>query len=301
MQMTKSIRIGFIGLDTTHVSAFAKIINDANHVHHIPGARVTVAFPGGSPDFPTSINRVGGFTQELREQQGVEMLTSPEAVAEASDLVFITAVDGRVHLEIFQRTVKFGKPTFIDKPFTVNLGEAREILNLAQRSGVPMMSCSSLRYSERLSEALAQGREGICGCDVFGPMDEEATQPGLFWYGCHTVEMMVAIMGAGCREVRCVRNEGSDLLTAIWADGRMASLRGLRGAHYHFGATIHRKDAVQCVDARAGRPGYVGLIEAIMRSLPQGRSDVPANEMIDVVAIMEAANKSRQTGVTVNL
>jgi predicted dehydrogenase len=301
MQPTKLLRIGFIGLDTSHVSAFSKIINHAHYAHHTPGARVTVAFPGGSPDFPTSINRVAAFTQELREQHNVEMLSSPEAVAEAADLVFVESVDGRVHLDMFRRTVKFKKPTFIDKPFTVDLGEAREIVNLAQRNGVPMMSCSSLRYSEKLCAALANGRDGIVGCDVFGPMNEEVTQPGLFWYGCHTVEMMVTIMGTGCREVRCVRNEGNDLLTAIWADGRMASLRGLRGAHTDFGATIHRKDAAQFVDARAGRPGYVGLIEAIMRSLPQGTSDVPATEMIEIVAIIEAANKSRQTGESVKL
>jgi hypothetical protein len=108
-------------------------------------------------------------------------------------------------------------------------------------------------------------------------------------------------MGAGCREVRCVRNEGNDLLTAIWADGRMAGLRGLRGTHSNFGATIHRRDVAQYVDARAGKPGYVGMLEAILRSLPQGKSDVPANEMIEVVAVIEAANKSRQTGETVKL
>jgi predicted dehydrogenase len=299
--VSKTIKIGFIGLDTSHVSAFAKILNDPAHPNHISGAKVTAGFPGGSADFPLSINRVDGFAKELREQRGVVIMASPEAVAQDCDLLFIESVDGRVHLDMFRRTVSFKKPTFIDKPFAVDLGEAREIVNLAQTNGVPLMSSSSLRYSEELAAALAGGRTGIVGCDVFGPMNEEATQPGLFWYGCHSVEMMVAIMGPGCREVRCVRNDGNDLLTATWADGRVASLRGLRGVHGKFGATIHRPDAAQYVDASAGKPAYAGLLEAILRSLPQGKSDVPAAEMLEVVAVIEAANQSRPTGQPVTL
>lgn len=294
--MIQEKRIGFIGLDTSHVSAFAKILNDPAHPNHLAGAKVTVAYPGGSPDFPLSINRVEGFTKELREQHGVRIVESPEAAAEAADLVFIESVDGRVHREMFQRTAKFKKPTFVDKPFAVVLADAEEMVRLAREHGVPLMSCSSLRYAEDLQKALAGGREGILGCDVFGPMAEESTQPGLFWYGCHSVEMMVTAMGPGCREARCVRTESHDLLTAVWGDGRIASLHGLRGAHGKFGLNLHRKEGPQFVDASGGRPYYVGLLEAILRSLPEGRSDVPAAEMIEVVRIIEAANRSRQEG-----
>jgi len=127
-------------------------------------------------------------------------------------------------------------------------------------------------------------------------MREESTQPGLFWYGCHSVEMMVTIMGPGCREVRCVKTETHDALTAQWGDGRMATLQGLREAHAKFGGIIHRKDDPVFVDATAGRPIYLGLIDAILDSLPQGRSAVPSTEMFEVVRIMEAANESRALG-----
>jgi hypothetical protein len=38
------------------------------------------------------------------------------------------------------------------------------------------------------------------------------------------------------------------------------------------------------------------MLEAILRSLPQGKSDVPADEMLDTIRIIEAANKARETG-----
>jgi predicted dehydrogenase len=287
------LTIGLIGLDTSHVSVFARLLNDPSDPHHKPGARVTYAWPGGSPDFPLSANRVEGFTAELRDQRGVEILDSPEAVAAASDLIFITAVDGRTHPDLLRRIIPAGKPVFIDKPFALTSAAAKEMIDLAGKAGVPLMSCSSLRYAEHLQTALAGGRGNILGCDVFGPMPEQETQPGLFWYGIHSVEMMVAIMGTGCAEVRCVRNEGNDLLVATWHDGRVATLRGSRAAHEQFGAVIHRKDGATMVDASSGRPYYLALLDAILSSLPAGKSAIDAEETLEVIRMIEAANSSR--------
>lgn len=285
--------IGLIGLDTSHVNAFTQLLNDASHEFHVPGGKVTVAFPGGSPDYDKSASRVEGFTAKLRDDMGVRIVDSPEAVAEACDLVFIESVDGRVHLEQFKRTLPFKKPTYIDKPFALKSAEAREIVALAEDAGIAVMSCSALRYADGLQKALSAGRADIVGCHVYGPMAEDTIQTGLFWYGCHSVEMMVAVMGAGCRDVRCVRTAEHDLLTATWADGRIASLHGMRGAHHTFGAVLQRKEKAEFVNANEGRPFYAGLLTAIMANLPENRSAIPAAEMIEVVTIMEAGNRSR--------
>src|SRR4051812_32073130 len=105
--MAHELRVGLIGLDTSHVPAFTKRLNDHQDAEHVPGGRVVCGYPGGSKDFNLSVDRVEGFTKELREKYSVEMLDSPEAVAEGSDLVFITAVDGRAHLDYVKRTIKF--------------------------------------------------------------------------------------------------------------------------------------------------------------------------------------------------
>ena len=99
----KELKVGIIGLDTSHVVAFTGLLNDKNHEYHIPGGKVLVAYPGGSPDFELSIGRVKGFTEELQTKYGVEIVDSVEAVAEASDAILLESVDGRVHLEQFKR------------------------------------------------------------------------------------------------------------------------------------------------------------------------------------------------------
>lgn len=293
------VKIGFIGLDTSHVEAFARLLMRSDDPNHVTGGRVVAAYPGGSADFPLSINRVEGFTRTLQEDYAVRIVPSPEAVAEQVDLIFIASVDGRVHREQFQRIVPFGKPVFIDKPLATRVEDAEAIVRLAAEAGIPVMSCSSLRYAQPLVDLLSKCTP--IGVDVFGPMALEPTQSGFFWYGIHGIEMIVRALGPGCRRLRVLSNESGDLLAAEWRDGRLATYRGLRGPHPKFGAVVHEAGAAHFVDASRGRPAYAALLEAILGSLPLGRSDVPTEEMLEVMRITQAANESRETGAQVEL
>ena len=48
------LRIGMIGLDTSHATAFTEILNNPAAKDHVAGARVVAAFKGGSPDIDSS-------------------------------------------------------------------------------------------------------------------------------------------------------------------------------------------------------------------------------------------------------
>ncbi len=259
---------------------------------------MVAAYPGGSGDFEMSISRVEGFTNTLRDEYDVKILESPEAVAESCDLVFIETIDGRKHKEIFQKIAKYGKPVFIDKPFTANLQEAKDILELANNSAIPVMSCSSLRYADNLQAALICNEESgsVVGCDVFGPMEIMPPLSGFYWYGIHLVEMLVATMGVGCKQVQVTKNKNNDMLVCEWEDGRIGTIRGLRKAHSQFGLTIHKEKSSHPIDIYTNcRPYYASLLEAILRSLPEGRSDIPDNQMLEVIRIIDGANESRET------
>ena len=123
------IRIGLIGLDTSHVTAFTKIINDPTTKDHVPGAKVVAAFKGGSPDIESSISRVDGYTKTLREDFGVEICETIENLCTKVDAVMIESVDGRPHLEQARPVIAAGKPLFIDKPVAGSLREALEALS----------------------------------------------------------------------------------------------------------------------------------------------------------------------------
>lgn len=297
------LKLGIIGLDTSHVSAFAELLSDKSHRFHVPGGVVTAAFPGGSDDFELSRSRVQGFTNELREKYGVQILDTLEETAELSDALLLESVDGRVHLEQFRRIMAFGKPVFIDKPFTVNAAEAMEIILLSEENAVPVMSSSALRFAEGVKQAKAVDTLGsIIGADCYGPMELQPTQPGLFWYGIHIVEMLYTFMGPGCEAVMAGTTEQHDFVTGAWEDGRIGTIRGNRQGNMTFGAMVHREKASLPVDVYAHeKPYYASLLEQIMKFFQTGVSPVPLQETWEIIRFIEAANESRISGKLVRL
>lgn len=301
--MENEIKIGMIGLDTSHVPAFTELLNDPGHKYHVPGGKVVAAFPGGSPDFELSYSRVDKYTNHLREHYGVTIVDSPEAVAKQCDAILLESVDGRVHLEQFKRIAPYRKPTFIDKPFAVSTAHAEMILREAERYRVPVMSCSALRYAEGFRRALHDEESGpVIGVDTYGPMELQPTQPGLFWYGIHTVEMLFAALGKGCRHVRTETNDDFDVVVGVWSDGRLGTVRGNRKGNRTFGALLHRKKTTHFVDVYADeKPYYASLLEHIMTMFKTGEPAIHPEETLEVVRFIEAANESRNSGKTVRL
>jgi hypothetical protein len=292
-----TLRLGMIGLDTSHAEIFTVLLNDPQHVNHIPGGRVVVGFPGGSPDFGLSADRVAGYTQKLREKFEVAMLGSPREVAERVDAVLLTSVDGRVHLAQFREIVACRRPVFLDKPFAVTSADARAIAALAREHGTPLFSSSSLRFCGALRSALVAAEAGgIIGADFFGPMQLQPTQPGFFWYGVHTAEMLYTALGAGCVRVRVSSTADHDVAIGTWKDGRIGTIRGNRAGNKTFGGTVHRERASQAVDVANGRLPDAGLIEAILAFFAGGPAPVSLDETVELTRFLEAANESRERG-----
>lgn len=301
--MTQPIHIGMIGLDTSHATAFTKLLNDPATPYRVEGGRVTVAFKGGSPDFIMSSSRIERFTATVRDEYGVRLVERIEDVAEQADAILLTSVDGRVHLEQFRRIAPFGKPVFIDKPFAVTSEDAREIAALARQHNVPLMSSSSLRYTEELVQALADDSLGaIYGADCYGYVELQPTQPGLFWYGIHSTEMLYAILGRGCAEVYAVTNEHHEQVTGVWSDGRVGTVRGHRVGPRTNGALLHRKEGTQFADCGTHpKPKYACLLERVMQLFRTGRPPIDLEDTVEIVRFLEAANESRATGKPVKL
>ncbi len=226
---TDAIRLGLIGLDTSHATAFAKILHDPHDPFHIPGARIDAAYPGGSPDMEISASRVAGFTAELRGNYGVRILETPEKVADACDLVFILASDGRTHPSLFRAVAGRGKPVFLDKPFAISTPDANEIADVARNTGTKVFASSAFRYADGLVSALnaikAAG-ERVKTCRIRAWLPVQQTQGRYFWYGIHAAEMLFACMGTGVSEVQVSAEAGEDRIAVWHADGRESSILG---------------------------------------------------------------------------
>ena len=287
------LRIGVIGLDTSHVTAFAKTLNDPTSKNHIAGARIVAAFKGGSPDITNSWGRVDKFTQEMQDKYGVKLVPSIEELCQQVDVVMLESVDGRPHLEQARIAIQAGKPLFIDKPMAVSLHDALEIFRLAHERKVPVFSASSLRFGKG-TQAVRNGSIGkVLGAETFCPVTIEPHHPDLFWYGIHGVESLFTVMGPGCATVkRGTTPEGKVEVIGTWQDGRTGIFRETPKGHTYGGTAKGEKGEA----AVGGYDGYEPLLVEVLKFFQTGISPVPERETIEILAFMEAADESKRLG-----
>lgn len=296
--IVSNLRIGMIGLDTSHAVAFTALLNKSDEIFYVGGGKVEIAFPGGSPNLGLSMSRIGDFTKKVKDDYQVKIADSIEMVAEESDAILLESVDGGQHLEQLRKIISYRKPIFIDKPFALSVKDANEMVLLAKQYQTPIMSTSALRFAEGLRSVLDHSTKGkVIGADCFGPMEILKEQPGYFWYGIHAIEMLFAILGEGSEAVTVTKNTDHDLITGIWKDGRIGTVRGNRVGNHQFGALIHFEEGSEFVDINKDqKPFYASLLEQIIDFFNDGVSRVPLSETMEIIRFTEAANESRMTG-----
>ncbi len=286
------LRLGLIGLDTSHVIAFTQLLNDPKNPHYVPGAKVVAGYPGGSPDVEASASRVDRFTAELRDKWGVEIVEDIPTLCEKVDAVLLTSVDGRPHLEQVRPVFAAKKPVFIDKPMAGNLDDVKEIFRLSRESGVPCFSSSCYRWMEGLKRTdLGE----VTGCNSYSPATIESHHPDLFWYGIHGVEALFTVMGPGCVSVTRIHSEGTDVVVGLWEDGRISTFRGIRRGKQAAGVTVFCEKGIYTAKPDHGNI-YRGLVHEAVEFFRTGIPPVTPEETLQIYSFMDAADKSKQQG-----
>jgi hypothetical protein len=293
-ERTHPMRVGVIGLDTSHAVAFASLLNKPKAGGELAGLKIVAAYPGGSPDMPRSWNRVKGFTDAYR-QMGIEIVGSIDELLKRVDAVLLESVDGRTHLAQAKLVIAARKPLFIDKPMAMTVADAKEIFRLAKENNVPCFSASSLRFGKQV-QAVRNGTAGfgeVRGCTAWGPAG--GTPPGSepFWFhGIHGVEILFTIMGPGCKSVAWV---APDKVVGVWKDGRKGTFIVGKG----YGATV--EGSLRSGDTGKDE-GYGALMDQIAIFFKTGKPPVDAAETLEILAFMDAADESkRQAGASVKI
>ena len=291
-EVDKGKRVGMIGLDTGHSSAFAKSLNNPQAGNKFNGYKVVAAYPNGTEDITEWKNRIPQLTEEVKNQ-GVEIVDSIEKMLKKVDVVLLTCIDGNRHLEQVLPVFKAGKRVFIDKPFAGSLSDAFAIAEAAEKYRVPMFSASSLRYINGVDE-IADGKIGkVLGADAFSPAYIEEHHPDLFWYGVHGVEILFTIMGTGCKSVKRTFTADTDVVVGVWEGDRIGTYRGIRSGKGGYGATVFGEKGISVIDKYEG---YEPLLVKISEFFDTGIIPFPTDETLEIFAFMQAAEESKLNG-----
>lgn len=289
-QDPKPIRVGMIGLDTSHCVAFTKILHDPANQYPV---RVVAGVPQSSPDIESSVSRIDGYVETLSKEYGVKMYETIEAMLPEVDVVMVESVDGRPHLAQARAAIEAGKPTFIDKPVAATLEDAVAIFDLAKKHGTPVWSCSNLRYNAGVVKAATTDVGEVAAVVSYGPASLEEHHLDLAWYGIHPTEALFTVIGTGCESVVRTHTEGTDVVTGIWKGGKVGTLLGLRASKTVYGVKVFGSKAV--IEESAGA-GYPELMKEMVTFFQTRKPPVSAETTLEIFAFMAAADESKRRG-----
>lgn len=182
----------------------------ANRLPELSNGEVKVAYAWASDE------QLGMRTKEWCEQNGAEECITMEEVIEKSDALIITCTDYvERHETLCSKPLVSGKPVFVEKTFAPNAETARRLFSLAEKSGTPCYSSSTLRTIDGVMEV---GKLNIKSIGAWY----------LGWDVCiiHTLEPIMYLMKARVEKVMALEEEDFRHVILRFEDGRHAYIAG---------------------------------------------------------------------------
>lgn len=176
-------KIAIIGCENSHAKTFLKIIQQ-----EYPDVQVL----GVHSEYP-------GAAEKLREEFGVPVMASCDALVGQLDGLVITARHGARHYPLTKAYLDDGIPMFIDKPVTVSEEDAREFAAELTRRGIRVCGGSMLKHAGYIQELKSLVRSGKKGEALGGffraPIKMENEYGGFYFYAQHLIQMVGEVFG----------------------------------------------------------------------------------------------------------
>jgi len=217
------MRIGLIGTQNSHSSAYGKAFNVDKR---LPGAAITL---------------VWGETPECARERAAEssiptVVDDPSAMLGQIDALIIDTRDGANHLAFAEPFLDSGIPIFIDKPLATDPVKAAAFLDKAAACGARVASHSMVPLQQSFhkfvtaQQALAPLR--YLGLSMPAALDSEYS--GAFFYVVHAVECLCTLLNRLPLRARIERFAGSNLATLDYPLGPLVTINLQEGNYsYH--------------------------------------------------------------------
>lgn len=156
-------------------------------------------------------------SEKLSEAYGVYVMSSYDEFVGQVDGVMVTARYGSKHLELLKPYLPYGVAVFVDKPVTVSISEAENMVMLFEKYGNRFSGGSVLKYCDGIKtlkrDVSNVGEETVLGGFVRAPIIRNSPYNGIHFYGPHLIEMVCEIFGHFPNSVRAVENSNCITIT----------------------------------------------------------------------------------------
>ena len=274
------MNFAIIGADSTHTENFAGIINRGLAG---PGLRVTKLWGADAAQARAKALETGID----------EVVQAPEQAMQDVDAVLVLNRWGPDHFAPAMQSVDRGLPLFVDKPLCDDPQEAVTLVRAAAAAGVPLMSASAVRYDRAFRQLLEHLPDLGRTRSIMFTLPQN-------WqlYGVHAIDVMHTVFGVGAQDVTAIRGELGDVVTVRWPDGQVGIANQAREAWMGMlcvalgekgwtHADMHLSDTID------GFPRmYLETIKQFLAMLESGEPPIGAEEMVDVIRVVAAADRS---------
>ena len=289
--MAHELRLSVIGLDSSHTVEFTRRFQapDCPSDQRVAGATVTRCLR-----FETPFQDEAGLDerQAQLERWGVAVTEDFDTAVADADALLIEINDPSLHVEYVRRCAGLGLPIFLDKPLAQDLAAGLQIAAIAAEHDLSVCSTSSLRFAPGLREACA-ALPTPQHVSTYGALSKASAGSSLVWYGVHAVEMLVRAAGRGAATAS-THTCGDDAIVVVeYPDGRTGVAELCRGGGYG-GVLRSGAEAVPYTVDFAGI--YSDMLTALLPFLAGGDPPVPLADAVEVIAILDAAERSARAG-----
>lgn len=290
--MARDIRVGIIGLDTSHAIEFPRRMQapDLDAAMKVPGLRAVSCLR-----FATPFQDEAGLDarQKQLEQWGVKVTRTFEDAVKGVDALMLEINDPAYHLEYFERCAARGLPIFLDKPMADTIANGRKIADLARRHGTRVFSSSSLRFVRALEDACAAVPKPAM-TSVYGPLGKAPAGSSVVWYGVHAFEMLQRALGRGAAAVLAKRDALGTVAIVRYPDARRGLVELTEGS-YLYGGCLRALDKAAPFVVDLGR-AYTEELARVADFFRGGPAPVAMEDTLEVMALLDAAERSYQSG-----
>lgn len=278
------LRLGIIGAENSHSYGIGRVCNLDKKV-------------------PLRATHIWGETPEAAADSA-DKAAIPHIVSDWREMlgqidgVMIDHRDGCHHNEAARFFIENGVPTFVDKPITRDLAEAKALFRMAQKVGTPLCTFGliPLQKSFRSFAARVTKAGSIQVMNTVGHADLNGPYGGIFFYGFHQVDAIVDLMGTEIEAVSLHDIGRNGIASLLFSGGRVATMSCLTEG-VEFSWQVCAGNEVLTSSHQYDKSIYLASARAIHRFLERGEVLWSVPRMLAPIAILDALQKSLVSGV----
>lgn len=227
------MKIAILGTENSHALAFARLIKEKAKYRNV------------------EITGVYGYDAAANQKLLDEGLVSyaaqdPHEFLGKVDGIVVVARHGDHHHEYALPYVKAGIPAFIDKPFTVDLEKAQELLDAAKENGALICGGSSLKFADEFLPLKRYAEKNtVVGGYVAAPINMVNDYAGFYFYSQHLIEILFTVFGKDIKTVyaSCPDESKNRVSVIVGYDAFDVTIQFVDC--YHYAAGVVCKEGVQ--------------------------------------------------------